>query len=365
MTVTDILGKLGCHYPITPSMATSRCYKNNTLALENLINAECRRHFNYTSGRAKEEMVVLYTTSLNEKIGYLLSGEHVDNPAFSKTYHEVYEFSPRIVSSDGTMLRALSYEDIWDFYYQISETDVGLVPIVATLFFYLGRLLSRAYTEQECECKVSARRPNQPPKQESASINWEKFSVDTAALSALNAMIGEVSISEDTAISFEAFLYYWDLQFLKDDYLALRLERAHVPRRIAISDMAILYADYYLGGISTGQLLRRISSGASSVNATPEEIELSTATAIEVSDRVRDLHDFMSKEGIAFKRGVQVKFDGEKYRAIFQIPKGKVYIFRWLDEGLKKTCRSAGWHAFSAFQLDDDDCYEQIIEMIR
>lgn len=370
MNSQDILKRLSCHYPLSTSPITNRHFRDNAVNIGRFIEYENSSTFHSyprRAGRTERELVVLYETVSGERIGYQFTGQYVheeySRPVYSSNHRNMYEFSPCIMAANGTVLRELTSEDIWNLFTRLSEVDDYLIPVIATLFFKLGRLYSHVHVKQDCECILFERRRNEEHTYK--SLEWSKLEIDGAILSSLNELIGEIPVDTDYAISFEAFLYFWELQYIKEDIISYTRERLREPRRISLSNMVLLYANFFYGSLSTGQLLQQVSSGWAKLVLPPEEVSLATRNAIQMSDRVRDLFEFMKAEGIQVNQRIKLDIGGKEYGAIFQIPAARIYIVRFLPPEVDDYFQQIHWKAYTAQQLEDTTIFENIKRILK
>lgn len=370
MNSQDILKQLSCHYPLSTSPITYRNHKDNVVHVGHFIEYENISTFHSyprRAGRTERELVVLYKTASGERIGYQFSGQRVyeedSRPVHSSSHRNMYEFSPCILTGDGTILRELTSEDIWNLFTRLSEVDDYVIPVIATLFFKLGRLYSHIHVKQDCECILFERRHNEEHTYK--SLEWSKLEIERAILSSLNELIGYISIDTDYAISFEAFLYFWELQYIKEDIISYTRERFREPRRISLSNMVLLYANFFYGNLSIGKLLQQVSSVWAKLVLTPDEVSLATTNAIQMSDRVRDLFEFMKTEGIQVNQRIRLNIAGKEYGTIFQIPAARIYIVRFLPPEMADYFQQTHWNAYTAQQLEDAMIFENIKRILK
>lgn len=367
MKSQDILNQLSCHYPLATSSLTYGHYKNNISNLGRFIEKENNISFQPYPKGVERELVVLYKTSAGECVAYQLSGKPIytrdKRSSTPFNYHGLHEFSPCIITADGIVLRELNFEDIWNLFSRLTEVDNYLVFCVAALFFKVGRLYAHIPVETNLECIYFDRRQNEEHTHKAASFS--KLEIECDVLSTLDDLIGEISIDADYAISFEAFLYFWELQFMKEDICANYLERSREPRRIATSNVVLLYANYFSGQLSTGKLLQRVSLSCGNLILAPDEVSAATKNAIQISDRTHDLFEFIQANGIQVFQSVKLNINGKVCNTIFQIPAAQIYIVRFLSPEMGNYFQAINWKVYTVHQLEEPTIFADIIKSLK
>ena len=161
-----------------------------------------------------EHRIQLYSTFKNEKIYIQFPGKE-SVPATSMPY----DFRPKIKNVNGCILPDFSFGDIWDALENISRSHNEYLAIVAALFFRMGYMYDYAMTESNYECttlKIDGSDSREVKKQ-TMPLSWYCLDFPEDVWFSLNNYIGDVEVTDELTISFEAFVKFIDLLVQNED----------------------------------------------------------------------------------------------------------------------------------------------------
>lgn len=153
----------------------------------------------------RERRILLHTTARGERVYIQYPGKE---SAREGDKMRPWDFKPKIMLPDGSMMSDISFKDVWNDLATISESHDSTLPILATVLFRMAYMVDHQDSEDEYECgeinfetgKISLCKP--------VHLKYERYSPNKDVLSYLQKEIGDLR-----GISVEAYL-------LVNDYLA-------------------------------------------------------------------------------------------------------------------------------------------------
>jgi len=161
-----------------------------------------------------EHRVQLYATLSGEKIFIQFPGKESTN-----TVQMPFDFRPKLRCTGGAMMQDATFGFIWDILDGIGRNRKEFLSYVAAMFFRMGYMYEYLQTNDSCDCVAleidgdSVIEINHPV----VSLNWYHLDISDDVWFSLNNYVGEVQISNDQRISFEAFIKFVDLLIQNED----------------------------------------------------------------------------------------------------------------------------------------------------
>ena len=161
-----------------------------------------------------ENRLQLYSTLAGEKICIQFPGKESQNATAMP-----YDFRPRLVYADGSLMQDASFGFIWDIIEGIGKQHKDYLSFVATLFFYLGYMCSYEAVQELCPCDSVTFDQGREVIAPSAPIDfsWNKLCLSDDVWYSLNNYIQAIPIPGNQSISFEGFIKFVDLLLQNED----------------------------------------------------------------------------------------------------------------------------------------------------
>lgn len=260
-TLPQLENQMRTTYPSIVSSETQSKRLTNINTIQNTIDAAIKA--NNLKYQEKEELLIFFHTSAGEKIGIQYPGKE---SAESENKRCPYDFRPKIITSDGFILKDLVFADMWSLVEQLNTTHHNMLKTLSSLFFQLGRMTNHQLTEEEYDYSVYDNNNHLVTKGK-RTIEWNKLSLDQEIIETLNFFIPSISIDENTTLSFEAFIYFFDMILQNEDSKYHYKKNNLSSGRITTSDSMLLLVSYFNGHTTLSTLLQRFVSGFALGNA--------------------------------------------------------------------------------------------------
>ena len=143
-TLPQLENQMRTTYPSIVSSETQSKRLTNINTIQNTIDAAIKA--NNLKYQEKEELLIFFHTSAGEKIGIQYPGKE---SAESENKRCPYDFRPKIITSDGFILKDLVFADMWSLVEQLNTTHHNMLKTLSSLFFQLGRMTNHQLTEEE------------------------------------------------------------------------------------------------------------------------------------------------------------------------------------------------------------------------
>lgn len=344
------------NYPTSISNATQKKRKENIDAIWNLINSQKRQY--ELKYEEQEERVEIFHTSAGEVISIQFPGkESIENGDRNRPY----DFRPKIQTADGVALRDFVFKDMWSLVERINATHSDMLKTLATLFFQLGRMTNHALTTEEYRC-VLLNANGQEISTSTESITWNKLTINEDVLESLNFFIPSVHIDEETSISFEAFLYFFDMILQNEDSKYYYKKENLSSGRIQTSDSMLLLVSHFRRHTSLSTLLQRYVSGFGVGKCLSSEIEPATGNLVKLVNRKEELSEYLTNIDIGFVINRPITVDGERIQTSLKTNSPKIAVLNKADFSKKAKLESSNWQVFDFESAIDSEYYQLILD---
>jgi hypothetical protein len=233
--------------------------------------------------RSLEHRLSLYETLCNEKIYIQYPGtESIKNPPMP------YDFRPKLLCADGTVMKDASFRDIWDVLGKIGNDFNGFLHLVAAILFRMGYMFEYTQSRNRYDCEALQIENGNIINTISCApidLNWHFIDFPSEVWFSLNNYIRNILpdvFGHD--ISFEAFVKYFDLLLQNEDckyyYRNVTLEENDNYNlkhgRVSTCNSNLLIIDYLKGRKSISNLLGSFISGRGVANYSVSNYEIVT-----------------------------------------------------------------------------------------
>ena len=340
-TLPQLENQMRTTYPSIVSSETQSKRLTNINTIQNTIDAAIKA--NNLKYQEKEELLIFFHTSAGEKIGIQYPGKE---SAESENKRCPYDFRPKIITSDGFILKDLVFADMWSLVEQLNTTHHNMLKTLSSLFFQLGRMTNHQLTEEEYDYSVYDNNNHLVTKGK-RTIEWNKLSLDQEIIETLNFFIPSISIDENTTLSFEAFIYFFDMILQNEDSKYHYKKNNLSSGRITTSDSMLLLVSYFNGHTTLSTLLQRFVSGFGVGKCQTNEIEPATEGLIKIVNRKKELCNLLVSMGISYRENSTISVSGTKYNISLKLPSLKIAILPVSTPSTEAALTKKGWHVFN------------------
>jgi len=164
-----------------------------------------------------EHRISLYTTLRGEKIFIQLPGKE---SADSNQIPMPMDFRPKLQCVNGAIMQDASFGFIWDILENVGIQHREYLCFVATLFFHMGYMFDYSQLNDSYECvalQISGDNIEDVRQIEPVDLDWHGIDFSDDVWFSLNNYIGDITISDEQSISFEALVKFVDLLLQNED----------------------------------------------------------------------------------------------------------------------------------------------------
>lgn len=348
MTPDAILERLACFYNVEHrSFANENAKPMKELMDRFVIYDKSERSYEHP-----EQRVHVYTTSKGEELSCCCNGQSfIDEVGRSVPYTQTC-----LTDQNGNEIKYINITDIWNMFYELSEKDMALIACVALVFYHLQ--LEKEYRSlKQIYINDGSGRPD---------ILWSLPRFDDDIIISLNELIGGISVGRRSiSISFEAFIYYCELEFSRKAVLPQETRNVYRNKRQEIFKIIIWIAGYYMGFISYGDLLAYIKDCLpGTMGVTGELISGVTKGAVHIA--ITDLKQALKEEGIEFLERSSMKVGRGYISYLICIPRAKIIVTRdRLPDHKMRMLTNTEWRTVSINEIDDFASFNKTLRFIR
>lgn len=343
-------------YPTSISTTTQLKRRANIDSLWALIdNAKSENTLRYGK---KEERMELFHTAAGEIISIQYPGKESIEP---NEKERPYDFRPKIQTSDGTVLRDFVFKDMWSLVEHLNNSHPDMLKVLAALFFQLGRMTLHCRKTETYHCTILDGNGIEISSVE-RDFTWNKLSIRDDIIESLNFFIPLVNVDESTSISFEAFLYFFDLILQNEDSKYYYKKGNLTSGRIQTSDSMLLLVSHFLRYTPLSTLLQRYVSGFGVGKCLSSEIEPATDGLVKLVDRKEQLKKQLEEANINYVINRPITIDGERIQVSLKTDEPKIAIISCNDDEKKSKLESKSWTVFDFESAIDSDYYQLIVD---
>ncbi|MBS7132071.1 hypothetical protein [Clostridium sp.] len=246
-----------------------------------------------------EMRMLIYETNNNEQIYIQYPGliSIRENKPFKM------DFKPIIIDSNGNECIDATFQMMWDIFANIVKGHRNMLPILSTIFFRMGRMIEYKYSINKCKLLLKS---NEILKDinEYHELEFYKIKFEKEEIEALNYNVGEIKFQEGFSVSFEAFIYFFDMILqIEDCKYYIFSNKKLKSGRIPTSDSMVLIASFYNEYTSLSSMLQKFVKGNGVALCRKDEYISASNGAIEFINEVDYIKNKLDKNKIIYKEG--------------------------------------------------------------
>jgi hypothetical protein len=348
---------LRCTYPLSVSAETQKRRLTNIESVQRLIgNAIDNEALRY---QESEERLHVFTTQAGEKIYLQYPGKESVLPGDKKRR---FDFRPKIMTSDGQMVRDLVFADLWGLVESLNGEHHRMLKLLSAIFFQMGRMTLHSEVEKGYPCETLDKSGN-VVRCSNRTLHWFEFGMDKEAMESLNFHAGSLVVDDNVSISFEAFLCFFEILLQNEDSKYYDKKKNLSSGRISTSDSMLLLAAALFGQIRLSVLLQRFVSGFGIARCAVSEIEPATVGLVHIVNRKSELINYFENHNIGYQNNSYITVRGNRYHTILKTPSPKVAILSGASEQAKNDLSSSGWAVYDLDSLVEDSVYSSMLTL--
>lgn len=328
-------------YPSKVSHVTQSKRLKNIETLQDTIDTSIKA--NSLEYQKKEELLIFFHTMAGEKVGIQYPGKESAESGKKKC---PFDFRPKIITANGIMLKDLVFADMWSLVEQLSQTHHDMLKTLSSLFFQLGRMTKHQLSEEDYDYSIYDSN-NHLISTGKHTVKWNKLSLDHEIIETLNFFIPSISIDENTTMSFEAFIYFFDMILQNEDSKYYYKKQDISSGRITTSDSMLLLVSYFNGHTTLSTLLQRFVSGFGVGKCQANEIEPASEGLIKIVNRKKELCDLLDEIGIPYRTNSIISVSGIKYTISLKLPSLMISILTEENPTATAALSQKGWQVFN------------------
>lgn len=348
-----------CTYPDNVSSETKKRRLKDITALQSMIAAA--KADNALSYGGTEERLVIFTTKQNEQVAIQYPGKESVNTNPDKVCP--YDFRPKIILEDGTVVKDMAFFDMWSVVESMAAGYRDFIRLLSAVFFKMGRMLIHSdVTKQYSYSVLSA--TGEVLGTGSRELSWFQLELDEEILQSLQFHIPEITLDDGTVISFEAFVYFFEMLLQNEDSKYYYKKHNLSSGRIPTSDSMLLLVSYYLGSTSLATLLQRYVSGFGVAKCNTYEIPNATGGLIQIVNPKEKVLEYLDNLGLVYRISATRRIAGRSISMSIAIDSKKVAVVSEYDEERMHILADNGWNAFLLEDLVNTEVFARFCAAI-
>lgn len=359
LSIPALEAHFSCTYPNTVSADTLLKRQKDVDELQTLV-ARSKAEHSLRYGE-KEERVVLFTTRIGEKIAIQFPGK--ESAIANSEKQRPFDFRPKIITANGTVIKDMAFVDLWGVVEGLAHNHYAIIKVLSALFFHMGRMLLHDAVEESYDYYVldangtvtasGARR-----------LSWYKLVLSNEICDSFNLHIPEIILDDGSAISFEAFIYFFEMLLQNEDSKYYYIKGNLSSGRIQTSDSMLQLSSYFNNTTSLSILLQRYISGFGVAKCPLNEIYSATGGLVTIVNRREQIMNTLTEESIGYRLNSSIRIQGESISAAITIPSKHIVILRHPDEHSEELLTHAGWTVFDLDTLVKQTTFDALVQML-
>ena len=350
--ITELESKFKCLYPDSISTKTQEKRLTDITALQSMI--QTAKSENDLSYGTTEERLLLHTTQAGEKVYIQYPGKETTNIGDKR---RPYDFRPRIMTADGTMIVDMVFADMWGVVEKINEQQRQILKLMACLFFHMGRMTLHQWIEQEYTCET-VDSTDEVIDTSTRELGWYSLVFEDEVLESLNFLIEPITIRGGVAISFEAFLYFFEYILQNEDSKYYDKKHNLSSGRVPTSDSMLLLSSHLFGKTPLSVVLQRFVSGYGIAKCNIDEINPATDGLVDIVNRKKDVLSYFDNHGIPYRKDSTVTVNGCTIYVAIKTQTPRIAILSKNKEEKRNKLEERGWKVFCFEELVPEAAYE-------
>lgn len=359
LTIPALEAHFSCTYPNTVSEETLARRQKDINELQALV-ARSKEDHGLRYGE-KEERLVLFTTRRGEKIAIQFPGK--ESAATNADNQKPFDFRPKIITADGTVIKDMAFADLWGVVESLAHNHYAIIKVLSALFFHMGRMLLHEPIEADYDYSVLDTN-GQVSASGTRHISWYKLSLSDEICDSFNLHIPEIVLDDGSVISFEAFIYFFEMLLQNEDSKYFYIKGNLSSGRIQTSDSMLQLSSYFNRTTSLATLLQRYVSGFGVAKCPLDEIHSATGGLITIVDRKKEILNLLAEHTIDHRLNGSISINGEKILFAVKIASKHIVILRHSNEHSKAVLIQAGWKVYDFDSLVAQANFDTLVQIL-
>ena len=353
METSEIEKKLTVKCLSSYSQQANKKRLHNINVLRDFINHEIEEK-NLKSGE-KEADLLFHETSKGEKISIRFPGkETLPRGKDSKVYQQ--DFRPKIITRDGEELPDLTFEDMWSIMDCINENAKKYMKCISLIFFRMGRMM-------DYECKNEKMKLTCEGQEELVDLNLWRIHFDEECFKSLDSGIESIILFDKYKISYEAFIYFFELILQNEDGKYYDKKGNLSSGRTNTSDSMLLLASFFAGFTGISSLLHLFVRGKGIGKMTKEQMMKYLGNRIEIYDARDIILQYTNFEGVRHRKTFTKTIEKNTLRMVVKDDTQKIGYVNKIND--KKTMtyevfKKYGWEIVDLSAME----YGSLVEFL-
>ena len=332
LSIPALEAHFSCTYPNTVSADTLVKRQKDIDELQALV-ARSKAEHSLRYGE-KEERVVLFTTRIGEKIAIQFPGK--ESAAANADKQRPFDFRPKIITANGTVIKDMAFVDLWGVVEGLAHNHYAIIKVLSALFFRMGRMLLH----------------------DAVAEDYDYYVLDA------NNTVTASGTRHLSAISFEAFIYFFEMLLHNEDSKYYYIKGNLSSGRIQTSDSMLQLSSYFNNTTSLSTLLQRYISGFGVAKCPLNEIYSATGGLVTIVNRREQTLNILTEGSIDYRLNSSIRIQGESISVAIKIPSKQIVILRHPDEHSENNLTQAGWTVFDWDTLVDQTTFDALVQML-
>ena len=354
-TISQLEDRLRCTYPDTISSKTQEKRLADIHSLQALIRTA--KQENDLQYGIKEERLHLFTTRAGEKIFIQYPGKESTNTGEK---YRPYDFRPRIMTADGTMVIDMVFADMWGVVEEINRLQHQILKLMACIFFRMGRMTLHCYTEQDYPCEI-VNEDDTVVAVSSRHLAWYSLTLEDEFIESLNLFVEPIPIRGGVSISIEAFLYFFELILQNEDSKYYDKKHNLSSGRIPTSESMLLLSSYLFGNTPLSVVLQRFVSGFGVAKCKTDEIEPATGGLVKIVNRKQNIISYFTEHEIVYRTSSSITVNGKAISVTIKTTIPKIAILSKDSEDKRASLSEKGWTVYSLEDLVSEQAFLEFL----
>lgn len=257
LSIVQLEGRFSTIYSDSITSYTQRKRRTNIEIFNTMIENDIDNNelkYNETEYRVK-----VYETKKNESIYIQYPG--LISSRNTKPFK--MDYKPIIVNASGEECVNATFQKLWDVFEAIVERHKELLSVLSLLFFRMGRMIKYDYTAVDEGNIMLVKSVNSiTDTHNSRPFKIYKLLLEDDEIEALNYNAGSVEFQNGFRVSFEAFLYFFEMILqIEDCKYYIFNDGSLKSGRVSSSDSMLLLASYYNKKITISEMLQKFING--------------------------------------------------------------------------------------------------------
>ena len=353
--ISELEAHFKCYYPDSVKATTQEKRLTDITVLQRMIQT-AKIENDLTFG-AIEERILLHTTQAGEKVYIQYPGKETTKTGDKR---RPYDFRPRIMTADGTMIIDMVFADMWGVVEKINEQQHQILKLMACLFFRMGRMTLHQRIRQEYPCETIDH-ADEVIDTSTRELDWYSLVFEDGILESLNFLIQPISIRDGVTISFEAFLYFFEYILQNEDSKYYDIKHDLSSGRIPTSDSMLLLSSYLFGKTSLSVVLQRFVSGRGIAKCNINEIDSATDGLVAIVNRKKDIVSYFDEHEIQYRKDSMITVNGQKISVAVKTPRPKIAVLSKDSEEKRNRLSEKGWRVYCLEELVPETAYRDLL----